>query len=67
MTDLKPCPFCGGTVLYEGWEFIDGFRFYCNGCAATIHLRPPEETFEKKTLKQIGKLAETEWNRRSYE
>lgn len=67
MTELKPCPFCGADASFEGWNFIQGFRFYCNGCAAIIQLRPSLVVFEKKSEKEIDEMASIYWNRRSYE
>jgi len=33
MSDLKPCPFCGGSEDYEPFEDDDGF-IICSFCAA---------------------------------
>lgn len=33
MTELKPCPFCGGYVhLDEAYSYFRDFVLYCEGC-----------------------------------
>lgn len=33
MTELKPCPFCGGYVhLDEAYSYLHDFVLYCEGC-----------------------------------
>ncbi len=48
MTDLKPCPFCGGEAMIrkrdEGWKhghITDSFAVKCTKCGASL---PPFES-----------------------
>lgn len=50
MTELKPCPFCGGKytqVRYIGWEspsaFDSGYRTECCDCGVITAAYPTEE------------------------
>lgn len=42
MVELKPCPFCGGDIIYAEISFEHKeFRIYCasdEGCPATMRL-----------------------------
>ena len=52
ITELKPCPFCGGNILSVFWE-IDMCRIRCKNCST----RGPWEFNEE--------LAVEAWNRRA--
>ena len=40
MSELKPCPFCGGEYVRCRWNYMgDGFKYreiHCNDCGATL-------------------------------
>ena len=39
MAELKPCPFCGGEIVYaEIYPPLSEFRIYCEECAAEMRL-----------------------------
>lgn len=63
MTDeLKPCPFCGGKVLYEVFYTIDGFdqpAMFCNWCKAMFTVEGSEDW----GIGGMSKLRDA-WNRR---
>ncbi|WP_366518404.1 Lar family restriction alleviation protein [uncultured Fretibacterium sp.] len=37
MTDLKPCPFCGGKAK-ERYEYLNGVFVQCNECWISTHV-----------------------------
>ena len=63
MTDLKPCPFCGGREDYEPFEDDDGF-IICSFCAARAphterwNTRPALELPEGFSLDSDGDLVD---------
>lgn len=34
MTELKPCPFCGGEANYQGFE-LNNYCVYCRKCGTS--------------------------------
>lgn len=43
---LRPCPFCGSKVLYEGYHNVDGFTqpfMFCNSCKAMFTVEASED------------------------
>lgn len=63
MSDLKPCPFCGGEI---GFDF-EHDNFLCSGCWAIMPYSPNGETvntrpIEDKLKAEIDRLqAERRW------
>lgn len=66
MSELKPCPFCGGNVTHvftnhKSLQCRD-FQYYCSNCGATVFLT-------SKTKYESVEKIETEvvntWNRRT--
>lgn len=45
MEKLKPCPFCGGTAVFEDWEFarVSGTTVGCDSCGAYIIMSDLED------------------------
>ena len=78
-TELKPCPFCGGTDIRYSLKITGHFdvryhaSMYCNVChcygARTLTKVVPHDdykgrtTIEKDTV--IREMAERAWNRRA--
>ena len=73
MTDLKPCPFCGGNNIYETYsqEYGWGWKtpeIFCNSCKVffTVEDDSPyldcEEDFKYRKAKTVEA-----WNRRAGE
>lgn len=58
MTDLKPCPFCGGEA--EFYEDKGGFSVYCDFCGVGVD-------YYSKGLDDAKQQAADAWNRRSPE
>ena len=55
MSELKPCPFCGGEAEeYNNSDFHDCYRVYCMGCGA--------ETQAEEEWQRVKK-----WNKREGE
>ena len=52
MTELKPCPFCGGMAIEEISNYYPTNRVYCVDCKTT--------TIYKETIEKAREL----WNRR---
>ena len=52
MTELKPCPFCGGDILTVWWE-SDMCRIRCKNC----NTKGPWKVTEEKAIEA--------WNRRT--
>lgn len=52
MTELKPCPFCGGKAFEEISKRYPTNRVYCGQCKTT--------TMYKTTIEEAREL----WNRR---
>lgn len=53
MTDLKPCPFCGGVDIREHLNSWDEAHFRCQACGSTAPLtiwntRPAEDLLNAK-------------------
>ena len=67
MTELKPCPFCGGNNLYfvkvdqHGYETVG---IFCNACKQTITLE--ENEWEGDNGESRNKAIQA-WNRRAEE
>ena len=65
MSDLKPCPFCGGTPKAEQFYDIAGRVWEggveCQECEASVYVweRPEQEVAEQDAI--------AKWNRRAYE
>lgn len=59
MSELKPCPFCGGSEIYaEEYEHHPGavrWRVFCAGCMAGI---------DTGTRQSMGQAVQ-DWNRRA--
>jgi len=60
MTELKPCPFCGGEVSFDG-EWADARRYYhifdCYECGMSVslqHLVTEEEAIEAWNRRHPG-------------
>lgn len=62
MTELKPCPFCGGEAeLFEIYHYNDSLTLFQAGCEACgIHFRGCRDT--KAEARQV---AIEKWNRRA--
>jgi len=73
MTELKPCPFCGGKdITMVGYDYGRGFApvdtetecvmFECQcGCKYTVPI--PQGVFI--SVKEVISHAEEQWNRRA--
>lgn len=55
MTELKPCPFCGGGANVSKIYYIHEYKIICNGCGASFY--PFCATSEKSAIEA--------WNRRA--
>lgn len=71
MTELKPCPFCGGIVIYETYsqEYTFGTKnpvIFCNSCKAIFAVEDdsPYINYEEDFRYRKKKTAEA-WNRRA--
>ena len=71
MIDLKPCPFCGGTAIYETYsqEYAYGTKnpeIFCNSCKVIFAVEDDspyvggEEDFKYRKMKTVEA-----WNRRA--
>ena len=67
MSDLKPCPFCGGAVNIVYNSLDDAFRVYHNSGMDAIEcvIREPFE-IDVPNVKSLAK-ARKAWNRRAHE
>lgn len=62
---LRPCPFCGSKVLYEGYHNVDGFTqpfMFCNSCKAMFTVEASEDwvTGDRDGMDELR----AHWNRR---
>ena len=71
MAELKPCPFCGGDVIYETFreEYIGGTKepiIFCNSCKVMFSIEDtsPFLKVEEDYKWRKRKTAEA-WNRRA--
>lgn len=72
MTDLKPCPFCGGTDLTSGWDFRESegqtsyvWTIRCNGCGVTAVVDHKAGPCRFSTYtRELRRVATDKWNRR---
>lgn len=56
MAELKPCPFCGGSVRFdETYSFFSDHVIYCDSCDIVFSL--DDCTARKDEIAQV-------WNRR---
>ena len=58
MTELKPCPFCGGEAEIFVSDVTDRALVYCRGCDAQIQMKPNEEEAIEAWNKRVGEVAE---------
>lgn len=65
--ELKPCPFCGGEVLFHRDEECDGCHYIeCSGCRALFDFATaadPEN--ESETVDALREAIAPAWNRRA--
>ena len=45
MTELKPCPFCGGKAT-ERYECLNGVFVQCNECGVSTHVSSSVDAIE---------------------
>ena len=73
MTELKPCPFCGGTEIYAEVSFrTKEFRIYCaeTSCTAGMRLSFVDAGLDNgefigfQEMTEIIQLLVDMWNRR---
>ena len=66
VVDLKPCPFCGGEIAYDGrklaMESIET-TCHCKGCGMIFEYCQ-DFAFSKKSRVPINESFEEMWNRR---
>lgn len=56
MYELKPCPFCGGSVHMEtGYSYFRDYVIYCDGCDSVFTLDDCHSS--RDDVKEV-------WNRR---
>lgn len=62
MTELKPCPFCGGEAVYEVYEVRKGYEatVSCCDCLSVMH------TITHDTRAAAQKDVKFAWNRREF-
>lgn len=68
---LAPCPFCGGRVLfcgYEGSENCSGCHYIvCQSCTATVDLSlAADPNQDSVALTQLRRLIVPLWNKRAH-
>lgn len=61
MSDLKPCPFCGGVPTRDNWQYADGYKYV--GIACCI-VGPTVRTNYSQDPKDWIEDAVNEWNTR---
>ena len=65
MTELKPCPFCGGTP-YMAQNYLGQKHVRCPECGACVWGRDTDDwSIGKMGEKQAEKSAAEAWNRRA--
>lgn len=63
MSELKPCPFCGGADVIVGTGKLMGLDLvHCDRCGATFSSQPGADEWPK-----TGETLRAAWNRRSGE
>ncbi len=74
MTELKPCPFCGGHAQcntdYDFGKFPSSIVI-CTNCQCSTKLYTIDHVFEELTRKEAGNKAKQQaiaaWNKRAKE
>lgn len=73
LTDLKPCPFCGGTPvkkvehLYEVWSYADRITYYCPSCGRILPTEGDRSRDGYADNSTVEERALLRWNRRTTE
>lgn len=60
MSELKPCPFCGGKAMIEQAKVRKGYETYIVCCGCLVDM--PTITYD--TQEEADKKAIKAWNRR---
>lgn len=58
MTELKPCPFCGGEAEILVSDIADRAVIYCRGCDAQIQIKPNKQEAIEAWNKRADEVAE---------
>lgn len=74
MSDLRPCPFCGGEAVLSFTSGSDercGYNFnaniHCSWCRALVSVATLHDAqgWCKESREAVGRRAELAWNRRA--
>ena len=69
MIELKPCPFCGCSAIYETRrdDYLTGERpqIFCNGCKVIVEVENDSPYFaDDETIQYLRDKLVKIWNRR---
>ena len=72
MIELKPCPFCGCSAIYEARreDYMTGERpqIFCNGCKVIVEVENDSPYFsDDETMQYLRDKLVKIWNRREKE
>ena len=56
MTELKPCPFCGGEAEIFVSDITDRALVYCRGCDAQIKMQQNEQEAIEAWNKRVSEV-----------
>lgn len=56
MTELKPCPFCGGEAA-ERYECLNGVFVQCNKCGVSTHVFSSQDDAIGTWNRRVGEAA----------
>lgn len=65
MEELKPCPFCGSTAIYQCMDYgyiNDSVVIFCNSCKTIVKI---EANHENGWSEEALHRATEAWNRRA--
>ncbi len=63
MIDLKPCPFCGGEVIFNSNVCMEPDGIWCSSCKAVVRFRRIRVESDEKFERTMMAIANA-WNRR---